>query len=310
MKVAVLFAGQGAQHPGMTDGIENYPHALQLFSEAQQLTAMPLLQLCKQGPAEELNQTILAQPALYTQGYALYHELRTLLPQLLPSYCAGLSLGEFTAHAAAGSYTFSEGLRIVVERARAMQHACTLHQGGMISLLGATPQQAAHISQELDIDIANYNCPGQIVLSGPVEKLAAIPDLAKAAGIKRTIPLNVSGAFHSRLMQPAADRLRNVLESTPWKKPLCPIVANVTASPCDEPNLFAQLLTQQVTNSVRWDDSIRFLRDAGIRVFLGIGPGEVLAGLNKRIDPTLRTITLPDFTALEQVAQELRKLFT
>ena len=308
MKIALLFAGQGAQQPGMTNGIEHFPDAQKIFTRAQELTNLPLIELCKNGPAEELNQTIAAQPALYTQGFALFDALRTRLPQLSPAFCAGLSLGEFTAHAAAGSYTFTDGLRLVSERASAMQDACTITRGGMTSLIGASAEQAAHIANQLDIDVANYNSPGQIVLSGPLEKLSAIPDLAKAAGIKRAIPLKVSGAFHSRLMQPAADRLRKALDSTPWKQPRCPVVANVTAAPCEDPALFPELLARQVTGSVRWDESIRFLRDAGVTLFLEIGPGEVLAGLNKRIDPALRTISLPDFTALDHVAKELEKL--
>jgi len=308
MTIALLFAGQGAQQLGMANGIEHFPDAQNIFEQAAKLTALPLQELCKNGPAEELNQTLAAQPALYTQGFALYQALRSRLPQLSPAYCAGLSLGEFTAHAAAGSYTFTDGLRLVAERARAMQHACTLTQGGMTSLIGATTEQAAHIANQLDLDVANYNSPGQIVLSGPLEKLATVPDLAKAAGIKRAIPLKVSGAFHSRLMQPAADRLLIALESTPWKKPSCPIVANVTAAPCEDPALFPELLARQVTGSVRWDDTIRHLRDVGVTLFLEIGPGEVLAGLNKRIDPALCTISLSDFTALEPVAAEVEKL--
>lgn len=304
MKIAVIFAGQGAQTVGMTRGIELYPEAKALFETAEKVTGLPLLRLCSEGPQEELNQTVAAQPALYTQGVAIYREV-VRLTGLRPEFCAGLSLGEFTAHCAAGSVDFESGLRLVAERARAMQDACGLSEGGMTSLIGATVEQAYEIARLCDVDVANFNSPGQIVLSGERDKLERVPELAKERGIKRTIPLKVSGAFHSRLMQPAAQRLASALRATRWARPVCPVVANVTAAPVLEPSEFPELLERQVTGSVRWDDSIRKIRDAGVRHFLEIGPGQVLAGLNKRIDPVLETLSCSDFSEIGQVAEKL-----
>ncbi len=304
MDIAVIFAGQGAQCVGMCKGIEDYPAAQSLFETAGQITGLPLLKLCSEGPQEDLNQTAAAQPALYTQGAAIFREILAL-SGLKPAFCAGLSLGEFTAHHAAGSIGFEDGLRLVTERARAMQDACRQTQGGMISLIGATSDQAREIAKICDVDVANYNSPGQIVLSGESTRLERVPELAKERGIKRAIPLKVSGAFHSRLMQPAAERLRTALESTNWRTPSCPVLANVTAEPVTEPSKISELLERQVTGSVRWDESICRMRDLGVRVFLEIGPGQVLTGLNKRIDPELTTFSCEDFTQITEVVTKL-----
>jgi [acyl-carrier-protein] S-malonyltransferase len=308
-KVALLFAGQGAQYVGMgRDLSQAHSAAKALFDEAGQFLGPDFLTACFEGPAETLTQTKYCQPALYVHGLALLALVRDAVPSLKPAAMAGLSLGEFTAHAAAGTFSFSEGLKLVAARGRLMQEACESTQGGMVTLLGATPDQAAQVAAGSGLQVANLNCPGQIVLSGASDLIPKAVEVGQSLGLKKVIPLKVAGAYHSRLMQSAQDGLRPFLATTTFHTPSVPVLSNVTGAPTQGTDAIQQTLLDQVTGSVRWEDCIRALIASGTTHFLELGPGKVLAGLNKRIDSTVPFIsigTLDDFNASLPALQEL-----
>jgi [acyl-carrier-protein] S-malonyltransferase len=275
------------------------PECELLYRKADEVLGFALTKLCFHGPEEELTETRYCQPALYVHGLACLAAFRTQVP-LVPAFAAGLSLGEFTAHAAAGTMTFDDGLRVVATRGAAMQEACDLEPGGMTSLIGATPEQAREIAAIADVDVANLNCPGQVVLSGLLGRLERVPELAKHRNIKRALPLKVAGAYHSRLMEPAKSRLAQVLNTTPLATPVCPVVANFTAEPAHGAEAIKAAMLSQVTGSVRWEESMHWLRKQGVTHAIEFGPGEVIAGLMKRIDPALPIASIADAASLEK----------
>ena len=297
--VALLFSGQGAQKVGMGADLMNQPECRTLFEKANHILSYDLTEICFQGPETKLTETRYCQPALYVHGLACWSALKTRV-SLTPRYAAGLSLGEFTAHAVAGSFSFTEGLKLVSIRGAAMQKACEQSAGGMVSLIGATSEQAQEIAKKVEVDVANYNCPGQIVLSGLSANLEKVPSLAKEMGIKRALPLKVAGAYHSRLMQSARDELAQALKEVPWQNPQFPVIANYSALPVSNLANIPSLLLEQVTGSVRWEESICYLKAQGIQHFIELGPGEVLAGLLKRIDPELQIVSISDTASLEK----------
>lgn len=301
-KVAFLFSGQGAQFVGMGADLIQLPASEMVYREADRTLQYSLSELCFSGPESKLTETRHCQPALYVHGLAGLAAFRERLP-LEPDFVAGLSLGEFTAHAAAGTFPLDDGLRLVATRGAAMQQACDASPGGMLSLIGATPEKAQAIAEEVDVDIANLNCPGQVVLSGLLERLEKVPDSAKKHGIKRAIPLKVAGAYHSRLMESARITLEAALREAPVNMPRCPVVANFSALPGNDPDDIRTLLLQQVTGTVRWEDSIRWLVAQQVQHFIEFGPGEVLAGLAKRIDPNLRVASVCDIASLEKALE-------
>lgn len=310
-KIALLFSGQGAQKVGMGSDLMDQPVCREIFEEANRVLGYSLTEVCFQGPEAKLTETRYCQPALYVHGLACWAALQSKIG-ITPNYAAGLSLGEFTAHAAAGSFNFSEGLKLVAIRGAAMQKACEQSAGGMVSLIGATSEQAQEIAKKTDVDVANYNCPGQIVLSGLSTNLEKVPTLAKEIGIKRALPLKVAGAYHSRLMQPARDELAQALADVPWQKSKFSVIANYTAQPVSDSQAIASLLLEQVTGSVRWEESMRYLKAQRVTHFIELGPGEVLAGLLKRIDPELQIISISDSASLEKgitwVRENIEKL--
>ena len=304
---AVLFSGQGAQKVGMgADLAQNSPAARALYDLADQRLGWSLSQLSFQGPEEPLTETRVCQPALYVHGLALLAAYRDLAGRPLRfEAAAGLSLGEYTAHAAAGTFTFEAGLNLVEKRGQLMQAACESTRGAMTTLLGATPEQAREIATACDVDVANLNCPGQVVLSGEAAKMEAVGEAAKARGIRKVIPLKVAGAYHSRLMAAAATGLAPFLAAARLEAPVVPVVANYTADVTDGADQILRALEDQVCGSVRWEESIRRLIALGFTEFVECGPGAVLAGLLKRIDPNVRCLSLETHAQVAEHAAAL-----
>jgi [acyl-carrier-protein] S-malonyltransferase len=291
---AVLFSGQGAQKVGMgADLIEKSPSARAFYQLADQRLGWALSEISAQGPEEKLTETRVCQPALYVHGLAVLAAFGDIARRPLRfDAAAGLSLGEYTAHAAAGTFSFETGLHLVDMRGRLMQGACETTQGTMITLLGATPEQAREIATACDVDVANLNCPGQVVLSGEIAKMEGVAEAAKSRGIRRVIPLKVAGAYHSRLMAAAATGLAPYLTAAHLEASSVPVVANFTADVVTGADQTLRALEDQVCGSVRWEESIRRLLAMGIVEFVECGPGAVIAGLLKRIDPNARCVSL------------------
>ena len=301
MKTALLFSGQGAQAVGMgKDLAAAHPVAAELFSKADGILGYSLTQIAFEGPAEELTKTSVCQPALYTHGLAVLSVLKEKIPGLSFDAAAGLSLGEFTAHAAAGTFDFETGLRLVDQRSRFMQEACESTEGGMAAIIGAEEQGVRDLAAAADVDVANFNSPGQIVISGEKSKVALAVGMAKEYGARKAVELTVAGAFHSRLMESAYQRLGAVLAETPVVMPSVPVVGNVDALPAGSPDAIRQSLADQVTGSVRWTSSIEYMIDhLGITRFLELGPGGVIAGLVGRIRKGTEVISIADAVSLE-----------
>jgi [acyl-carrier-protein] S-malonyltransferase len=290
-KVAFLFPGQGAQSVGMGAAVcSQVPAARALFDRAAEILGYDLYKICTEGPANQLDSTVHSQPALFVAGLAALEQLKQNSPELIGrcSSAAGLSLGEYTALVFAGVMDFETGLRVVQERGRAMQDASDATSGGMVSVLGMEREQVQKLCDEArsdeTLEIANLLCPGNIVCSGETAACERLVTLATAAGAMKVIPLAVAGAFHTRLMQSAVERLRAALADVPLKAPGIPVISNVDARPHSDPNEIRELLIQQVCSQVRWEDSMRYLLDEqGISQFYELGPGRVLCGLLKRI---------------------------
>ena len=288
--MAFLFPGQGAQSVGMCQSIHGkYACAKALFDRASEILGYDLAKLCFEGPKEQLDSTVYSQPALFVSSLAALEMLQEMKPDLVASatHTAGLSLGEYTALVFADAMSFEDGLQVVQQRGQAMQDSSDRSPSGMASLLmldrdkvQAICDAASAVGQVL---IANYLCPGNLVISGEKPAVAKAVELAEAAGGK-TVTLAVAGAFHTSIMQPADQKLADALASVAIRKPRIPVVSNVDAAVHWEPEEIRQLLVQQVVNPVRWEDSIRWLLTQGVTEFTEVGPGKVLAGLLKRID--------------------------
>lgn len=283
--IALIFPGQGAQAVGMGhDLAATSPAAAALFRQADEILGWPLSKICWEGPEEELTKTSVCQPALYVHGLAALAAVLEKTGELPVAAAAGLSLGEFTAHAAAGTFDFATGLKIVAQRGQFMQEACEATRGAMAAMIGADESTVRDLAAAADVDVANINSPGQIVISGESEKIALAVGMAKDYGIRKAVELKVAGAFHSRLMQPAYERLGEVLAATPLTEPRFPVVCNVDAQPVRTAEDIRRTLADQVTDSVRWADCItRLLDDLGCHTFLELGPGATLAGMTARI---------------------------
>lgn len=261
-----------------------YPAAADLFRQADEILGWPLSKICWEGPEEELTKTSVCQPALYVHGLAALAVAREKLGDFAAAGAAGLSLGEFTAHAAAGTFDFATGLRLVAQRGLFMQEACEATKGGMAAMIGAEENAVRDLAAQADVDVANLNSPGQIVVSGEASKVAVAAGLAKDFGIRKAVELKVAGAFHSRLMQPAYERLADVLAATEIHTPRFPVVCNVEGRPVADPDDIRRTLADQVTGSVRWTDCVACLLDElGCDTFLELGPGTTLAGMIARI---------------------------
>ena len=301
-KIALLFSGQGAQTVGMgKDLAAEFPVAADLFKKADDILGYSLSQIVFEGPAEDLTKTSVCQPALYVHGLACLAVLREKFPALEFQATAGLSLGEFTAHAAAGTFDFETGLRLVDKRARAMQAACESSQGTMAAIIGGEEDRVRELAAAADVDVANINAPGQIVLSGEIAKIAVAVSLAKDYSARKAVELTVAGAFHSRLMEPAFRTLSAALAETPMNTPRVPVVCNVDAVTVNDAETIRRTLADQVTGSVCWSQSVEFLIDSlHMTHFLELGPGGVLAGLVGRIRKGTPIASVSNVATLEQ----------
>ena len=306
-KVVLLFAGQGAQKVGMgKDLADAFPSVRTLIDRADSVLGFPLSQVMFEGPIEELTKTSRCQPALFVHGLAVLTALRERLPSLDIAACAGLSLGEFTAHAAAGTFDFETGLRLVHQRGTFMEEACEQTRGSMAAMIGGDEGAVRELANECGVDVANFNAPGQIVLSGSVEGIKAAVAGAKAKGIMKAVELTVAGAYHSRLMKSAQDKLAAVLTETVIQMPRVPVVSNFEADVVTSDSVIRNTLERQVTGSVRWSESMKLLISQGHNLFLELGPGGVLAGLMKRTDKTAKVITIEDVAGLEKALTEIQ----
>lgn len=304
-QTAFIFPGQGSQVVGMAaDFARAYPAAHATFAEADALLGYTLSDLCFNGPQARLDETEITQPALYVCGVAILRALQTDYPDAMPVCAAGHSLGEFTALTAAGALSFADGLRLVAERARLMRDAGAVSPGGMAAVLGLEADALAAVCAQAAAQtggalvIANDNCPGQLVLSGDAHALEAGMTLAKEAGARRVIPLAVSIAAHSPLMQPAADALSRMIAATAFTDPRCPVIGNVSAAPLPDVAAIRAELNQQLTQTVRWSASVQAMIAAGAERFVEIGPKDVLSGLVRRIDRTKTAVALNSVEAL------------
>ncbi len=306
--IALLFSGQGAQQVGMgKDLSQQFAAAANRFAEADTTLGYSISQIAFDGPIEELTQTSRCQVALYVHGIAVLEVLREQLGNFQIAAAAGLSLGEFTAHAAVGTFDFTTGLRLVANRGRYMEEACDATSGTMAALISGDKEQVRKIAREADVDLANINSPGQIVLSGALENVRTAIALAKQYGIRRAVPLNVAGAFHSRLMSSAEVKLRRDLATIPIARPSTKILSNVTAEPVSEASEIRESLAKQVTGTVRWTESVEFMIDQlGCDLFLELGPGEVLAGLVGRIRKGTRVVSIGGCSSLEAALAKLQ----
>ncbi len=305
-QIVLLFSGQGAQKVGMgKDWAEISQTARRMARAADESLGFPLSDVMFDGPDDELMKTSRCQPALYLHGLMGLALLRERLPRLTPVAAAGLSLGEFTAHAAAGTFSFEDGLKLVARRGELMEEACRATEGAMAALIGGDEEQVRALAAEADVDVANLNAPGQIVLSGAAAGIDAAIAKAKDFGIRRAIKLNVAGAYHSRLMRTAQEKLAAELAEVPMTAPTVPVVANFTAGVVRDPSEIRSTLEQQVTGSVRWTESIRRLVEMGHRTFLEIGPGKVLAGLVAKIEKDAVVHSVEDLASLETAVEAL-----
>lgn len=301
-KAAFVFPGQGSQAVGMgKDLAESFPAAADVFRRADEVLGYSISNMCFNGPEDDLKQTINTQPVLYLTSAAAFGAARAL--GLSAVLVAGHSVGEYAALHAAGAFDFEEGLRLVRRRAELMQKAAEENPGAMAAILGLSPEQAqeavSKASGEGVVTAANFNSPIQTVISGEVEAVRKASEIASGMGAKRVVPLNVSGAFHSPLMQGAADALAEVLASAEIRDPAVPVVANCTA---DFETTAAQVranLASQITGSVRWVESVKKIVDAGVDVFVELGSGSVLAGLIKRIAPEAEVYSAGDRASIE-----------
>lgn len=281
--IAYLFPGQGSQFAGMGHKLSTHnPETTRIFHQADEILGFPLSELMCEGTAEELRQTKVTQPAIFVYSVALS---RCMADRFHPNAAAGHSLGEFSALTACGALSFEEGLQLVAARAQAMQSACDLTPGGMAAIIGLADEEVERVCAAVTSGIvvpANYNCPGQVVISGDVKAVAEACTLLKDARARMTVTLEVGGAFHSPLMAPASDALKTAVEQARIAPPRCAIYQNVTARPTQDPEVIRENLLAQLTGAVRWTQSLQCMFTDGVNSCLEVGPGTVLAGLVKK----------------------------
>jgi [acyl-carrier-protein] S-malonyltransferase len=309
LRIAFIFPGQGSQYVGMgRDLYETYPETRDLFDEADSILGFPLSKLCFEGSKEELNDTVNTQPALLTISVALLRMLD--LDELDPVAVAGHSMGEYTALVAAGALDFADGLRLVQERGRVMKEAGKQNPGGMAAVLGLEADildeacQTASRETGAIVQLANYNSPGQIVVSGHKEALEQALELAKQRGARRVIPLAVSIASHSPLMRSAAQALADIVVDIEFQQPRMPVIANVTAAPLTTVAEIREELVEQLTSTVQWVESVEYMIAQGVTTFVEIGPKDVLTGLMRRIDKSVRAISVENIEGVKAFLEE------
>lgn len=303
--VGYLFAGQGSQYTGMGKGLyESFPQAKKVFDQADEVLGFSISSLCFTGPQEELTRTLNCQPAILTASIAAWEAFKTVTRSPLPAtrYAAGLSLGEYSALVAAGALSFADALYLVKRRAEFMEEEALKKPGKMLSIIGLDLAAVKDICSRAHTELANINCPGQVVVSGGLKEIEEAEKLAQAAGAKMALLLEVSGAFHSSLMQGAGFKLAKELEKIKINAPSLAVVCNVTAQGTVSPEEIKANLIKQVASSVLWEDSMKFMLSKGIRDFIEFGPGKVLKGLMRRIDAQAQVINIEkkeDISALK-----------
>jgi [acyl-carrier-protein] S-malonyltransferase len=307
MKIGLLFSGQGAQVVGMgKDMADEFSVAAGLFEKADAILGRNLSEIAWNGPLEELTKTSNCQPALLVHGLAALATLRELAGDLPIEAAAGLSLGELTAHAAAGTFDFESGLRLVQQRGELMDEACAAANGAMAAMIGADENSARLLAAAADVDVANINTPGQIVLSGERAKVELAAALAKEYGIRRATMLNVGGAYHSRLMDNAYEKLGPALLEMEMKTPRFAVFSNVTGEVVATLPEIRRTLQEQVTSTVRWVDCMEGMLARGCDFFLELGPGTILSGLMQRTRKGIEVISVSDTISVRACAERLR----
>lgn len=311
MKLAFVFPGQGSQYVGMGKEIAaTYPEAQTIFEEADRVLGFSLSNLCFEGPEADLVKTENTQPAILTTSVAL---LKVLEAQgLKPDMVAGHSLGEYSALVAGRSLEFTDAVKVVRQRGLLMQKAAPQGTAGMAAILGLSPEKVREVCEKASefgvVEPANYNCPGQIVIAGELGALDKAMVMAKEAGAKRALPLNVSGPFHSSLMQPAADGLAQLFEEITVRNSEVPVVANVSAEIIKEASVIRDALIKQVSSSVRWEESVTNMIEQGVNTFVEVGPGKVLSGLIKKINKEVTLYHVEDVASLENLLANLKEV--
>jgi [acyl-carrier-protein] S-malonyltransferase len=305
-KIGLLFAGQGAQVVGMgRDLAEQFPTAADQFEKADDVLGRKLSEIAWKGPIEDLTKTSNCQPALFVHGLACLSVLLELAGNFSIGGAAGLSLGEMSAHAAAGTFNFATGLKLVERRGQLMDEACAATSGAMAAMIGAEENVVRALAADADVDIANINAPGQIVISGEKAKVEIAVGLAKEHGIRRATILNVAGAYHSRLMESAYEKLGAILRHVPVQPPSFPVISNVTGEEVTTPIEIRRTLQDQVTGTVRWLDCMERLAALGCNFFIELGPGGVLAGLLRRTRKNVDVVSVSDVESVRKCAELL-----
>ncbi len=308
-KIALLFSGQGAQEVGMgRDLAENFPSAAKVSTDADNILGRPLSQMAWEGPIEELTKTANCQPALFVHGLACLAALHEVVGEFDVDAAAGLSLGEWTAHAAAGTFDFATGLKLVEKRGELMEAACEATAGAMAAMIGGDESAVRQLAAETDVDVANINAPGQIVISGEAAKVELAVSLARERGIRRATLLKVAGAYHSRLMKNAYLQLGDALQEAQFQMPQFAVISNVTGARVTTLPEIRATLRDQVTGTVRWTDCMGSLLARGCDLFLELGPGGVLAGLLQRTRKDAEILTVSDAVSVRAAAKRLRML--
>jgi len=305
--VAYIFPGQGAQYVGMGKELyEAYPEAKEVFDKANELLRFDLKKLCFEGPKEELTLTSNSQIAIFVHSIAALKVLEGLA-RYTPQFALGLSLGEYTALVAAECLTLESGVKLVRKRGQYMQLACEKNPGKMASIIGIETEELEKLCKGFGCEIANLNCPGQVVISGSSSSVELTASMAKEKGAKRAVMLEVSGAFHSSLMDTAREKLEKEIESIEFNQPKYPVISNVTAKPTQDAKEIKQNLITQVNTKTLWETSVKYVASQGIKTYLEIGPGSVLKGLLRRIDKKLNVVNFEkpqDFQNEESAPQE------
>jgi len=309
MKLAMVFPGQGSQSVGMLQAYAGLPEVTEVIAEARSVLGNEFVDVLEKGPAEALNLTLNTQPAMVTAGYAAYRAWRALGGPL-PELVAGHSLGEYTALTAAGAIDFADCLPLVRFRAQVMQEAVPEGKGAMAAILNLDDESVraacAESAQGQTVQAVNFNAPGQVVIAGDKAAVARAMEACKSKGAKRALPLPVSAPFHSSLMQPAGERLREYLQGVELRAPAIPLINNVDVAAPQDPAAIKDALVRQAASPVRWVETIQRMSQSGVTHVLECGPGKILAGLVKRIAPNLQGIALSDRAALEQALSTLK----